>query len=159
MGSPISLHRFHREVIEGATNGMRGRLSNRGFVPTLGCLGILAALLCARTPEAHAVCSRHVVAAMHPRAASPRLDIPNHGEADEGADESPSRPKPCSGALCSGKPAVPISPPLPVGRAPEAIAPRAAPPPYALALGKPLASAERIVRIVMERPPIERPPR
>ena len=78
----------------------------------LGAILSLLMLLCAPAPPARAGCSAHYLTSRAQAAAETfALDplilsasaLPSHGEAP------PSRPKPCSGALCSGNPAIPLS--------------------------------------------------
>jgi hypothetical protein len=78
----------------------------------LGAILSLLMLLCAPAPAARAGCSAHYLTAQtHAAAETFALDplilsasvLPPHDETP------PSRPTPCSGALCSGNPAVPLS--------------------------------------------------
>jgi hypothetical protein len=78
----------------------------------LGAILALLMLLCASAPAARAGCSAHYLTSRAQAAAETfALDplilsgpvLPPHDET------LPSRPTPCSGALCSGKPAVPLS--------------------------------------------------
>lgn len=78
----------------------------------LGATLSLLMLLCAPAPAAQAGCSAHYLSAQTQAAAETfALDplilggsvLPPHGETP------PARPVPCSGALCSGNPAVPLS--------------------------------------------------
>ncbi len=141
---------------------MRLRPSQRGFPTVAGTSIALAMLVCVWTSKAEAGCSHYVVAKTHSRQLAHQLDI---FEIDRGvgvnvSSEAPARPKPCSGAFCSGKPAVPVPVPITVGTTRSdqwgAVVPR---PPAPCATGQFLAYAERIVRAVIEGPSIERPPR
>ena len=78
----------------------------------LGAILSLLMILCAPAPTARAGCSAHYLTSRARAAAETfALDplilsasvLPPHGETP------PSRPKPCSGALCTGNPAVPLS--------------------------------------------------
>ncbi len=139
---------------------MRLRPSQRGFGTVAGTSIALAVWLCAWTSTADAGCSHYVVVGTHSRPLTYQLDLFERGDGFDVSNEAPAHPKPCSGALCSGKPAVPVPVPIAVGttRADQwgAVVPR---PPAPRATGQLLAYAERIVRAVIEGPSIERPPR
>lgn len=78
----------------------------------LGAILSLLMLLCAGSPAARAGCSGHYVASrMHTAAETFAFDpLILSGSVLSLRDEiPPSRPMPCSGALCSGNPAVPHS--------------------------------------------------
>lgn len=142
---------------------MRLRPSQRGFHTVAGTsIALAVLLLCAWTSKAEAGCSHHVVANTHWEHLAHRLEIfkIERGVEVNDSSEAPASPKPCSGALCSGKPAVPVPVPIAVGttRADQwgVVVPR---PPAPRATSQLLAYAERIVRAVIEGPSIERPPR
>ena len=78
----------------------------------LGAILSLLMLLCAPAPSTRADCAAHDLALRTQAAAEPfALDplissgsvLPPHGKLP------PLRPTPCSGALCSGNPAIPLS--------------------------------------------------
>lgn len=78
----------------------------------LGAALSLLMLLCAPAPSARAGCSAHYLN-LRPQAAAEALALDPlllSGSALPPHDElPPSRPAPCSGALCSGNPAAPLS--------------------------------------------------
>jgi hypothetical protein len=151
---PFIIHQFRCE----AANGMRLRPDQRGFGTAAGTLIALAVLLCAWPSKADAGCSHYAVANTY--SGSGQLDIFEHEGEINVSSEAPAPPKPCSGALCSGKPAVPVPVPIAVGttRADQwgLVDPRL---PAPSELSRLFAYAERIVRAVIEGPSIERPPR
>lgn len=139
---------------------MRSRPSQRGCSPLSGVAIALLAAFCAAPSRAEAGCSHYVVAGQHADEPLLRLDIFNPSTAAAVAAEAPVRPKPCTGALCSGKPAVPLPVPITasVSRAEqwgEMMPPSSLP----TTGGRLLTVAEPIVRAVIEEPSIERPPR
>lgn len=80
--------------------------------PRLGAILSLLMLLCAPAPAARAGCSAHYLTSRTQAAAKTfSLDpLILSGTALPRSDETPpSRPAPCSGAICSGNPAVPLS--------------------------------------------------
>ncbi|WP_165223520.1 hypothetical protein [Aquisphaera insulae] len=121
----------------------------------------LALVLCAWTSHARAGCSHYVVANADPGPISLRADLFDLAGVVDLPSQVPARPKPCSGAFCSGKPAVPVpmSAPIVPSRPGDAVVPRRPALPAANGPGQLLASAEEIVRGVREGPSIERPPR
>jgi hypothetical protein len=77
-----------------------------------GAILSLVVLLCAPAPAARAGCSgHHVTSRIQAAAEAFALDpLILSGSVLPPRDETPpSRPTPCSGALCSGNPAVPLS--------------------------------------------------
>ena len=78
----------------------------------LGAILSLLMLLCAPAPAARAGCSAHYLTSLT-QAATETLALDPlilSGSVLPPQDETPpSRPTPCSGALCSGNPAVPLS--------------------------------------------------
>ena len=145
-----------------ATKRMRLRPAKCDFRTAAGTSIALAVLLCAWPSKADAGCSHYEVANIHWEQLARRFDTFEfeRGGGVNVSSEAPARPKPCSGALCSGKPAVPAAVPIAVETT------RADPwgavvsqPPAPRASGQLLAYAERIVRAVIEGSSIERPPR
>lgn len=138
---------------------MRLRCARRGNRNALGTSIALAALLCAWPSKADAGCSHYVVAnSLSERPAYRVRALEIEGAVDV-SSEVPARRKPCSGASCSGKPAVPISMSIEVSRPVKAVVPRPTAPPDPCVKGQLLAYAERISRAVIEGPSILRPPR
>jgi hypothetical protein len=158
---PFVIEHFRRE----ATKRMRLRPANCDFRAAAGASIALAVLVCAWPSRADAGCSHYVVAkndAGQIAMGLPIFDLVGGGGLVGGGEvsgEAPARPKPCSGALCSGKPAVPVPVPIAVFRPVEAVVPRPPAPPAPRPTVQLLAYTERIVRAVIERPSIERPPR
>src|SRR4051794_37611400 len=58
---------------------------------------------------ARAECTSHYAPIISLSAGSGALDLGEMAAPDE-ANEVPGRPKPCTGEMCSGRPAVPLSP-------------------------------------------------
>lgn len=139
---------------------MKSRAFKRGFRTAAGISMAVAALLCVWSASARAGCSHYVLSGAHPNHLAYGLDVFDLGAGDEASNESPARPKPCTGALCSGKPAAPAPLSIALGRiAEEAAVLRLHAPPSPPAAGPRLAHGERIVRAVIEGPSIDRPPR
>ncbi len=140
-------------------NATKGRPAKCDFRTAAGTSIALAVLLCAWPSKADAGCSRYVVAKNDSGRLANWLHSYELGGGGSVLSEAPADPKPCSGALCSGKPAVPVPVPIAVLRPVEAVVPRPPATPAARATGQLLAYAERIVRAVIEGPSIRRPPR
>lgn len=153
---PFLIEQFRRE----ATKRMRLRPAKCEFRTGTGTSIALAVLLCAWPSNADAGCSHNVVAKNDSGQIAHRLDIIELEGRVNDSSEVPAQPKPCSGALCSGNPAVPVpvTVSIAVFRPLEAVVPR---PPASTAstAGQLFAYAERNVRAVIEGPSIERPPR
>lgn len=143
---------------------MRSQPSQRRFRCLSGVLLALVAV-CAVPSRVEAGCSHYVIAGKSPEKALAQLDIlgrnavPTSTSAAVPADTSvPS--KPCSGALCSGKPAAPIPVPVAPGTNQVEQWGEMLPPPALLTVSDQLlAHSERPVRPVLEGPSIDRPPR
>lgn len=157
--NPFVVHRFCCEATSGATNGMRSRPSNRGFIATAGASIALAALFCGWPSKADAGCSHDGIVANDSKQLTHRLEILEIVERGVVPGQAPARPKPCSGALCSRVPVVPAALPITPGRSAEAIVPGPHAPPARSATGQLMAYAERIARDDIEKAAIERPPR
>lgn len=126
----------------------------------LGASIALTALLCAWPSRASAGCSHYAVARTDSGpVAHQQLTLLEDLGAVDASSEVPVRPKPCSGAFCSGKPAVPVPVSLTTVRTTDAVAAWLLAPPDPRAKGRPLAHAERNVRAVIEGTSILRPPR
>jgi len=129
----------------------------------LGAILSLLMLLCAYAPSARAGCSAHYLTVRTQAAAGiSTLDPLILSESMLPPDDAlpPSPPKPCSGALCSGNPAVPLSAApsvLAEGDGHWAISPR----PQLLAdPGSTVRSAEDARLVPLDHPsPIFHPPR
>jgi hypothetical protein len=119
----------------------------------------LAVLLCIWPTRVNAGCSHYVVPDTQYERLAEWLDTLGRRGRVNVSSEAPVRPKPCSGALCSGKPAAPVPVPIAVSRPLGAVVPHPLVPPAPPAIGRRLAHAERIVRAVIEGPSIDRPPR
>lgn len=142
---------------------MRLRLSQRGFRTLPSVLVALAVVACAAPSRAQAGCAHYVVSGKAPAHSLGNLEIFDHPAAPQASpadDQLPPRPKPCSGALCSGKPAAPVPAPVATGtlRVDQWVD-LMAPPPLEPGFGRALAHRERLVRPVVEGASIERPPR
>jgi hypothetical protein len=129
----------------------------------LGAILSLLMLLCAPAPAARAGCSAHYLSSRTQAAAeSFALDpLILSGSVLPPRDETPpSRPAPCSGALCSRNPAVPLSTVPPVmtkGGGDWAISPR---PPVLADVGSIARPAEDARLVPVDHPPsIFHPPR
>ncbi|MDR3634434.1 MAG: hypothetical protein P4L84_11565 [Isosphaeraceae bacterium] len=142
---------------------MRLRPSQRGVATLSGVLIALVWVVCANPSKAEAGCSHYAVAGKNLNLLSVRLDILDRHPAvatESVPVETPARPKRCSGALCSGKPAVP----LPVPVAPSATRVEQwgnieLPPPLEPADGRVAAHTEHFVHAILDGPSIDRPPR
>jgi hypothetical protein len=91
---------------------MRSSAQGTAVPLRVGAILSLLMLLCAPAPAARAACSAHHVTSRTQAAAETfALDpLILSGSVRPPHDETPpSRPTPCSGALCSGNPAVPLS--------------------------------------------------
>lgn len=120
----------------------------------------LAVLFCAWPSNAMAGCSHD--ARVKITLMRPALGFESLGEAGAGVDpskEAPAPPKPCIGALCSGNPAVPIPPPVPVAPSMEAAVPPPAESIDPCAKGEFFADGQGIDLVVTEGASILRPPR
>jgi len=139
---------------------MRSQPSQRRFRCLSGVLLALAAV-CAVPSKAEAGCSHYVVAGKSTEHALTQLDLFDRDSAPTPvAAETPVPSKPCSGALCSGKPAVPMPVPVTPGTTRVEQWGEVLPPPALLAVAHQfLAHFERLVRPVLEGPSIDRPPR
>ncbi len=131
----------------------------RGFRTAGGTLIALAVLLCAWPSQAKAGCSHYVVAKTHAVQLTQLLDSFERLDESRLSTEAPARPQPCSGAFCSGKPAVPVPVPIPMSRHTETVAPLKLLTFTPLATIQFLAYTERIVHAEIEGPSIDRPPR
>lgn len=141
---------------------MRSQPSQRRLRCLSGVLLALAAA-CAVPSKAEAGCSHYVIAGKSSEYALTQLDLFDRDSAPTPvAVETPVPSKPCSGAFCSGKPAVPIPIPVPVTPGTTRVEQwgEVLPPPALLAVAHQfLARSERLVRPVLEGPSIDRPPR
>jgi hypothetical protein len=142
---------------------MRSRLAQRGFRTLPSVLIALAVVAGAAPSRTLAGCAHYVVSANTSTQSLNQLEILDQGTALHAValkSQLPARPRPCSGALCSGKPAVPVPPPgvagsLRVEQWGDLLAPRPLEPGPARAL----AHREGIVHPLVEGSSIERPPR
>jgi hypothetical protein len=137
--------------------------SQAGFRMLAGvCVGLLAvAVLC--PSRALAGCSPYVITGnTHVGMLSSRLDVPHLTDAASAqtAAKHPLPSRPCSGALCSGKPAVPV--PLPI------VSPETRGEHWGELLSAPTAPqvegrwrerAETLLQPIVEGPSIDHPPR
>lgn len=138
---------------------MASRPVRPGSHAVLGASIALTALLCAWPSRANAGCARYAVARNDSGPLAQQFTLlEDLGEVD-GPGRVPVRPKPCSGAYCSGRPAVPAPVSLTTLRTTDAVAAWLLAPPDPRAKGRPLAHAERNVRAVIEGTSILRPPR
>lgn len=142
---------------------MRRQSSQRGYRSLSGVLIALAAVVCAGASRAEAACSHYVLVGKDARAASLQLEILSRNSSALSTHQTagvPARPKPCSGALCSGKPAVPVPIPAASGTTRVDQWGELMPPPPRLPLEVGIApDRDCFVRALVEGPTLERPPR
>ena len=142
---------------------MRFRAPQGRYRSLPGVLIALAAVICAGSSRAEAGCSHYVFAGRDGGGPSPRLEILDLDSAASSvpvAAQTPARPKPCSGAFCTGKPAIPA--PVPAASAPSRVeqwGELMAPLPPISTVGRTWIDRECFVHAVVEGPSIERPPR
>lgn len=140
---------------------MRPRPSTLHYRAAAGASIALAVLFCAWPSRTYAGCSHYVIAEIQKGRLAYWSEVFEHGGAFDLSNEAPARPKPCSGALCSGKPAAPIPTSAANSRSTtgEAVFPRTSIPPVSPPTGRCRAYAEQISRPLIEEPRLERPPR
>ena len=125
------------------------------------CVVLLASAILAPSP-AEAGCS-HDVISVNTRGTmrTSQLDIlnPIGSPSNPIATHPPSRPRPCSGALCSGKPAVPPVPVVSTETQGEQWGELLSPPAALVEEGRWLDRAKSFLQPVLQGPSIDRPPR
>jgi hypothetical protein len=143
---------------------MRSQLSRHRFRPLGGVLATLAVAVCVGPGTARAGCAHYVTVGQSHDHAPFGLELLTRDSAGTAslAAAVPSRPRPCTGALCSGKPAVPLPSPVSalVGhpQAEEWVGLSPAPVVASAAGGARLTDDVR-VRPIHEGASIDRPPR